>query len=83
MEGRLLGKINLNGETSMKAIEFQEETETELERISWLSARDSNKEFCSLMHHFNVKSLRAFYKKLDGKKAIGTDRITKSIVYSS
>jgi len=61
----------------MKATEFQEQTVTELERISWLSARDPSKEFCSLMHHFNVESLKACFNKLDGKKAVGTDRINK------
>ena len=61
----------------MSTTESQKETATELERISWMSSRDRNREFCSLMHHFNVESLRECFKKLDGKKAIGTDKISK------
>jgi len=79
VEGRLLGKINLNGGTSMRTIESQKETATELERIAWKSACDSNKGFCSLMHHINVESLRACFNKLDGEKAVGTDRISHSL----
>ena len=29
------------------------------------------------MHHFNVESLRGCYQELDGKKALGTDGISK------
>jgi RNA-directed DNA polymerase len=61
----------------MGTLESQRNTRTELTRIAWLSARDPQKVFHSLMHHFTVESLRSCYDKLDGKKAIGVDGIDK------
>jgi RNA-directed DNA polymerase len=62
----------------MRALESQENTDTALTEISYLSARDPNQVFHSLMHHFNVKSLRRCFDKLDGKKAVGVDGISKT-----
>jgi RNA-directed DNA polymerase len=53
-------------------------TETKLKRIAWLSSREETKKFSSLMHHFNVDSLRTCYNELDGKKAVGVDGIDKA-----
>lgn len=61
----------------MGTIESQESTDTALAEIAYLSARDSDQVFHSLMHHFNVKSLQCCFDKLDGKKAIGVDGISK------
>ena len=55
----------------MKSTEFQIPTTTKLTRIAKLSQRDSNKPFHSLMHHYNVDSLRECFQELDGKKAPG------------
>lgn len=61
----------------MRSTESQEITRTELSEIAWLSAQDPNREFHSLIHHFNVESLRGCFNRLDGKKAIGVDRVSK------
>ena len=52
-------------------------TETKLKRIAWLSGRDEHKQFTSLMHHFNEASLKDCFHRLDGKKAVATDGVTK------
>ncbi|MFT5115087.1 MAG: RNA-directed DNA polymerase [Parasphingorhabdus sp.] len=46
-------------------------------RIAELSRGDCDKQFDSLMHHFNVESLRECYQELDGKKALGADGVSK------
>ena len=61
----------------MESPEFQVTTNTKLTRIAQLSRGDSSKQFNCLMHHFNVESLRGCYQELDGKKALGTDGISK------
>lgn len=61
----------------MRSTESQVSTRTELEEIAWLSAQDPNREFHSLIHHFNVESLRGCFEKLDGKKALGLDQVSK------
>lgn len=62
----------------MEKTEFQQKTYTELERIAWLSSKNPEKEFHSLMHHFNVEALRGSYQQLDGNKAVGIDGIDKA-----
>lgn len=52
-------------------------TETKLRRIAYLSMRDPQKVFESLMHHYNVRSLKECFEALDGRKAIGIDGIDK------
>jgi RNA-directed DNA polymerase len=69
--------INLVGETSMGITESQITTETKLKRIAYLSARDPQKKFGSLMHHYNVGSLKECFEMLDGRKALGIDGIDK------
>jgi len=61
----------------MRSIESQSETATKLERIAWISAKNSTKTFAQLMHHVNVDSLQECYKLLDGSKAVGIDTVTK------
>jgi retron-type reverse transcriptase len=63
----------------MRTSEPQTKTDTELSEIAWLSSQDHNKVFHSLMHHINADSLRGCFHKLDGKKALGTDRISKAM----
>jgi len=77
VEGRILGKIDLGKETSMGSIESQMKTDTKLKRISWLSGKDSRKEFHNLIHHLNEESLKECFNELDGKKAHGIDGIDK------
>ncbi|MEE8113647.1 MAG: group II intron reverse transcriptase/maturase [Nitrososphaerales archaeon] len=62
----------------MEKTEFQQNTYTELERIAWLSSKNSEQEFHSLMHHFDVEGLRGCYQQLDGRKAVGIDGIDKA-----
>ena len=62
----------------MSTAETQEIANTTLERIAWLSSRNADQEFTSLMHHVNVEALRCCFQRLDGKKAVGTDGITKA-----
>ena len=61
----------------MGTIEPQYTTNQRLSRIAWLSARDPHKSFTSLMHHFNVESLKECFDGLDRKKAVGVDGIDK------
>ena len=52
-------------------------TDTKLERIAWLSSKDSTKEFDCLMHLFNEESLQRCYHQLNGNKAVGLDGVDK------
>jgi RNA-directed DNA polymerase len=52
-------------------------TNTKLERIAWLSARDVHKRFDNVMHHFTEENLAECYRTLDGRKAVGADGVTK------
>src|SRR5258708_3273225 len=61
----------------MRTSESQRNASTELTEIAWLSTQNRDQEFHSLMHHINVRSLRSCFDKLDGKKAVGTDRVSK------
>lgn len=61
----------------MRSIEPQSKADTKLNRIRWLSEKDSKKKFHNLMHHFNENSLRECFNELDGKKAVGEDGIDK------
>lgn len=62
----------------MRPPESQATTATQLPRIAWLSARDPQKTFHSLMHHFNETSLKTCFHQLDGTKAMGADGVTKA-----
>ena len=61
----------------MGTTESQDDTDTKLARIAWLSAADTSKTFCNIMHHVNTASLLQCYHLLDGKKAVGVDGVTK------
>lgn len=61
----------------MRTTESQKNTDTALAEIAWKSSQKFDQEFHSLMHHIDVNSLRCCFEKLDGKKAIGIDRIRK------
>lgn len=52
-------------------------TETKLQRIAWLSARDPHKIFDCVMHHINEDLLRNNFLRLDAKKAKGIDGVSK------
>jgi len=62
----------------MRASESQENTDTALSEIAYLSSKNLDQVFHSLMHHFNVKSLRSCFDKLNGRKAVGVDGISKA-----
>ncbi len=61
----------------MMPTEHQISMDTKLARIAWLSGRDHAKKFECLMHHFNVESLTACFHELNGRKATGSDRVSK------
>lgn len=62
----------------MRTSESQENTDTGLAEIAYLSAQNPAQVFHSLVHHINVGSLRRCFEKLDGKKALGVDGISKA-----
>lgn len=62
----------------MRTSESQINTDTVLAEIAWLSAKNPDQVYHSLMHHFNGDSLRRCFDKLDGRKAIGVDGISKT-----
>jgi RNA-directed DNA polymerase len=53
-------------------------TDTILKRIFWLSEQNRNKSFGSLMHLYNQESLEQCFHELDGNKALGLDKVSKS-----
>jgi len=61
----------------MTTSESQILTETKLRRIKWSSSKDKNKEYNNLMHLFNEEALEQCYQELDGRKAIGLDKVSK------
>lgn len=61
----------------MRTVESQENTDTGLTEIAYLSAQNPRQVFHSLMHHINEGSLRRCFDQLDGKKAVGVDGISK------
>lgn len=50
---------------------------TKLERIKRKSAENPRMIFTSLYHFINEELLEQCHRKLDGKKAVGVDRVTK------
>ena len=73
----LRGIINLGGETLRGVTKPTTTTTTKLNKIAKLSNEDSTVEFKWLMSHFNKESLISCFHELDGKKAVGIDRVTK------
>ena len=51
---------------------------TKLERIAEISATTPKPEFTSLYHLINAEMLTQCHKELDGKKAVGIDKVTKA-----
>ena len=50
---------------------------TKLERIAEISAQTARPNFTSLYHLIDADLLKKCHKELDGKKAIGIDKVTK------
>lgn len=63
----------------MRAPESQENTDTALAEIAWLSANNPHQIYHSLMHQINVDSLSRCYDRLDGRKAVGVDQVSKAM----
>ena len=63
----------------MGTIETYQLTNTKLNRITWLSGQNPQKEFHCLMHLFNEESLTGCFHELDAKKAVGIDGINKAM----
>lgn len=53
------------------------DTATKLKRIAELSQQNHKLVFNNLMHLFNMESLRGCFRELEGRKALGTDGISK------
>ena len=51
---------------------------TKLERIAKISSHTRRPEFTSMYHHINAEMLAQCHKELDGKKAVGVDKVTKA-----
>lgn len=51
--------------------------EIKLERIAEISATTKRPEFTSLYHLINAELLKQCHRELDGKKAVGIDKVTK------
>ena len=51
---------------------------TKLERISQLSRSNPNKVFTSVAHLIDKEMLKACHEKIDGRKAVGIDGVTKA-----
>lgn len=62
----------------MKHSDCYEITATKLNRIAALSKANPEMVFSNLAHHFNVESLAACFKELDGRKALGIDAVDKA-----
>ena len=52
-------------------------TTTGIKRIAKVARSQPEASFTALMHHYSVENLRTSYQSLDGKKALGVDRVTK------
>jgi RNA-directed DNA polymerase len=63
----------------MRTTESQINTDTALLKIAYLSSHDPSAVYHSLMHHINKDSLRSCFEKLDGKKAVGVDKVNKDM----
>ncbi len=63
----------------MDPTEIKYDTNTKLERIAWLSKQNSEKEFASLMHLYNEESLTQCFHELNGRKALGNDKVSKEM----
>lgn len=63
----------------MDPTEIEYDTNTKLERIAWLSKQNSEKEFACLMHLYNEESLTRCFYELDGRKALGSDKVSKEM----
>ncbi len=63
----------------MRTPESQGNTDTALAEIAWLSANNPHQVYHSLMHQINVDSLRRCFERLDGRKAIGVDQVSKTM----
>lgn len=63
----------------MRAPESQANTDTALAEIAWLSANNPHQVYHSLMHQINVDSLSRCYDRLDGRKAVGVDQVSKAM----
>lgn len=50
---------------------------TKLERIGEISEKSKKPVFTSIYHLINTELLKQCYKELEGKKAVGIDKVTK------
>jgi group II intron reverse transcriptase/maturase len=74
----MLGKLDRSKGNVMRHTDCYEITATKLNRIAALSRANPEMVFSNLAHHFNVESLAACFRELDGQKAVGIDGIDKA-----
>jgi len=73
MEGRTSGRNQLSRRNVMSTTETQDITETKLRKIALISSNNPQKQFHSLMHHYNLASLKKCFKELGRNKSPGID----------
>lgn len=61
----------------MSSTETQNVTATKLRKIALISSGDPKKQFLSLMHHYNLASLKECFQELKRNKSPGIDGLTK------
>ena len=79
LEGRAQGKSNLGGEMLDGETKLMKQANrNKLKRIAELSRGNPEMEFNKIIGHINEGLLERCFHKLDGRKAVGIDRKTKS-----
>ena len=76
MEGRGLHSNGLSEDT-LSVLRDGGNNGNELERIAEISAETKKPVFTSIYHLINAELLKQCHKELDGKKAVGVDKVTK------
>ncbi len=77
--GRSLGNITLGKETGMGQSKISVSLETKLKRIALRSKTEPDFKFDKLMPLFNKANLIDCFHRIDGRKAVGIDQVTKDM----
>ncbi len=75
IEGRGLHSNGLS--RTLSVLRDDEIMGTKLERIAEISAETKKPVFTSIYHLINAELLKQCHKELDGKKAVGVDKVTR------
>ena len=74
---RRVGRLEERKGETMVARSGETTWSTKLERIAMLAASNKELVFNNLAHVIDIGMLREMYRQLDGKKAVGTDGVSK------